>query len=73
MLVIVLINPCESAALVDLDNHTDMAFEILPSGLDSKIAIRSDQVIGMAADPNLFENCTCRRWYDGLEGGFVSP
>lgn len=68
MLVIVLINPCESAALVDLDDHTDMAFKILPRGLDSNIAIWSDQVIGMAADPNLFENCTCRRRYDGLGG-----
>lgn len=71
MLVIILINPCELPTFIDLKHHTNMTLEIFPSGFDSNVSIRSNKVIGVAADPHLFENCACRGRDYGLEKGLL--
>jgi hypothetical protein len=68
MLVIILINPSELPTLIDLKHHANKTLEIFASGLDSNVSIRSNKVIGVAADPHLFENRACRGRDYSLEG-----
>lgn len=69
MLVIILINSRKLPTFIDLEHHTNKATEIFTSGFNSNVSVRSDKVIGVAADPHLFENCACRGWDYSLEGG----
>jgi len=64
MLIIILIDPCELPIHIDMKHHTDMTPEIFACGFYGNVAVRSNKVIGVEADPYLFENCCfCCRDY----------
>jgi hypothetical protein len=64
--IIILIDLCNPAILIDLNHHAHMAHEVFPIRFNGDFAIWSDNVVGAAAVPDLLENGAGGRRMDGL-------
>ena len=65
-LIVILVDPRDATTFVDLYDHTYMAFEVFPARLDGDISVWPDDVVRLSAYPELFQDCTCGCWDDGL-------
>ena len=59
ILVIILINPPNTAVLIHRNDHTHMALELLPARFHRHYTVRPDNVVGLATEPDLLEDGAC--------------